>query len=115
MKFHWFSNLIFRNAKLITFTGLALMLVGAYYSVFLYKNLKTDIEELLPTHARSGKDLAVLTDRLESIGRSKQGKLSLQIHDIIVHLIGDGDDAGIRLESPLGANHRNKFLRHIYG
>jgi len=44
-----------------------LAIVGTYYSVLLYKNLRTDIEELLPTGSRSGKDLAVLTQQLESI------------------------------------------------
>lgn len=41
--------------------------MGAYYSVQLYKNLRTDVEELLPTDARSVVDLAQVTGRLQAI------------------------------------------------
>ena len=41
--------------------------VGIYYSVQLYKNLRTDVEELLPNTARSVVDLDEVTSRLESI------------------------------------------------
>lgn len=47
--------------------GILLGIIGAHYSVELYKNLRTDIEELLPTTARSVLDLGEVTQRLESI------------------------------------------------
>ncbi len=47
--------------------GTLLAFAGAYYSVLLFKNLRTDFEELLPTTARSVVDLAEVKSRLESI------------------------------------------------
>ena len=47
--------------------GTLLGMVGAYYSVLLYKNLRTDIEELLPTTARSVRDLNEVAQRLRSL------------------------------------------------
>lgn len=44
-----------------------LALWGAFFTVRLYQNLKTDIEELLPTTARSFLDLQEVTGRVESI------------------------------------------------
>jgi len=41
--------------------------VGGYYSVLLYKNLRTDLEELLPTTARAVIDMDEVTKRLDSI------------------------------------------------
>jgi predicted RND superfamily exporter protein len=67
LKLSRFTKLIIRNAYLVTAIGLSLAVVGTYFSIQLYKNLRTDIEELLPSHSRSGEDLAVLTGRLESI------------------------------------------------
>ncbi|MEK6579355.1 MAG: MMPL family transporter, partial [Bdellovibrionota bacterium] len=61
------SKFVLRWAGLISFVGTALGILGGYYSVQLYKNLRTDIEELLPTTARSVIDLAEVTKRLESI------------------------------------------------
>ncbi len=63
----YFAGWLIRNAWSVTLCGVLLAMVGAYYSVFLYRNLKTEIEELLPTNARSAKDLTVLSDRLESV------------------------------------------------
>lgn len=40
---------------------------GVFYSVKLYTNLRTDLEELLPTTARSVVDLGEVSHRLESI------------------------------------------------
>jgi len=41
--------------------------IAGYYSVLLYKNLRPDLEELLPTTARSVQDLDEVTRRLDSI------------------------------------------------
>lgn len=54
-------------AGLITFIGAVLAAVGLYFSVLLYKNLRTDIEELLPTTARSVRDLNEVAQRLKSL------------------------------------------------
>lgn len=59
---HWISNF----APWIVALGLILSGVGAYFSFKLYQNLRTDIEELLPTTARSVTDLNEVTSRLES-------------------------------------------------
>ena len=58
---------LIRRAGLIALMGTLLGAIGAAYSVKLYKNLRTDIEELLPTSARSVLDLDEVTRRLESI------------------------------------------------
>jgi predicted RND superfamily exporter protein len=61
------TRALIRRAGLITVISLVLGAIGTYYSVQLYKNLRTDIEELLPTTARSVLDLDEVTKRLESI------------------------------------------------
>src|SRR5437764_1167357 len=62
-----FSHLVLRWAALIVLLGLIFAGIGGYYSVQLYKNLRPDLEELLPTTARSVIDLQEVTSRLESI------------------------------------------------
>ena len=62
-----FSNFVLRRAGWIALLGTLLAIVGTYYSIQLFKNLRTDIEELLPTNARSVLDLNEVTQRLESI------------------------------------------------
>ncbi|MBC7692670.1 MAG: MMPL family transporter [Methylotenera sp.] len=64
---NFFTRVILRRAGWITILGSLLSYAGGYYSVQLYKNLRTDIEELLPTTARSVVDLNQVKDRLESI------------------------------------------------
>lgn len=51
----------------VSILGTALAFTGAYYSVQLYKNLRTQFEELLPSTSRSVKDLNEVTTRLPSI------------------------------------------------
>lgn len=60
------ARLILRRAGWVAAIGSLLAFVGAYYSILLFKNLKTDLEELLPTSARSVIDLGEVTQRLES-------------------------------------------------
>jgi len=60
-------KIVVGKAKWVALVGTLLAIVGAYYSVLLYKNLRTDIEELLPTTARSVHDLNTVTSRLEAI------------------------------------------------
>src|SRR4051812_14974305 len=57
---------IVRNSLLVALVGTIFAMVGAFYSVLLYKNLRTNIEELLPTTARSVQDLDQVSRRLES-------------------------------------------------
>jgi predicted RND superfamily exporter protein len=61
-----YSAFIIRNAIWISILGTLLSVVGGYYSVLLYKNLRTSIEELLPKKTRSVMDLNEVTERLES-------------------------------------------------
>lgn len=56
-----------RHAGLLTLFSLGLAVLGAHFSIQLYRNLRTDLEELLPTTARSVLDLGEVTQRLESI------------------------------------------------
>ncbi len=62
-----FSSFILRFSAPITALGVLLSVSGGYYSVQLYKNLRTDLEELLPTTVRSVLDLNEVTHRLESV------------------------------------------------
>ncbi len=62
-----YSRFIVRYAGWISLFGLITAAVSTYYTVELYRNLRTDIEELLPTSARSVMDLNEVTRRLESI------------------------------------------------
>ena len=64
---NFFTRFLVRRAGWVTAAGLALSLVGGYYSVLLYKNLRTDLEELLPTDSRSVIDLTEVSARLKSI------------------------------------------------
>ncbi len=66
-RLHPISKWIIRNSKQVAIGGLILAIIGAWFSALLYQNLKTDVEELLPHSARSGKDLNTLISRMESI------------------------------------------------
>jgi predicted RND superfamily exporter protein len=59
-------SILTRRAGLIVGLGLIVAAIGAYFTTQLYKNLRTDMEELLPTNARSVIDLKEVTTRLES-------------------------------------------------
>lgn len=61
------SRLVLRRPLLILGISLITSLVGGYYSARLYMNLRTDIEELLPTQARAIRDLNEVQTRLEAI------------------------------------------------
>jgi len=63
----FFARLIIKWAWMISIVGTLLAMIGGYYTVQLYKNLRTDVEELLPTTARSIIDLNQVTGRLESV------------------------------------------------
>jgi predicted RND superfamily exporter protein len=62
-----FSRFVLRRAGFVALVGTLLAILGGYYSVLLYKNLRTEVQELLPTTARSVIDLHEVTERLESI------------------------------------------------
>jgi len=51
----------------VSLVGTLLAVAGAYYTVLLYKNLRPDMEELLPTTSRSVKDLNEVSHRMEAI------------------------------------------------
>lgn len=63
----YLSNLILRYRKTVLLLSLISGLLGAWASAFLYLNLRTDIQELLPTTARSVLDFHEVNDRLASI------------------------------------------------
>jgi predicted RND superfamily exporter protein len=62
-----FARFLLKRSGLVSFLGVVLGIVGIYYSIQLYKNLRTNFEELLPTTARSVVDMNEVTSRLESI------------------------------------------------
>ncbi len=61
------SRFISQHARWVAVFGVLVSVPSAYYTIQLYKNLRTDIEELLPTTSRSVRDLDEVTRRLESI------------------------------------------------
>jgi predicted RND superfamily exporter protein len=62
-----FSEKISRHAKWIVSVGILMAVVGGYYSVLLYKDLRPDLEQLLPKSARSVTDLDEVTQRFQSL------------------------------------------------
>jgi uncharacterized protein len=81
------SRLLVRRAGWIAFIGTLLGLVGGYFSVLLYMNLRTNIEELLPVSARSIQDLQAVSSRLKVVDNivvlafSKEPKASQRFMD----------------------------------
>ena len=65
--FKTLTRLIVKYWAVVGFLGTVLGFTGAFYTVLLYKNLRTDVEELLPSTARSIVDLNEVTHRLEAI------------------------------------------------
>ena len=61
-----YTHFLLKHSLLVLLIGLSLSVVGTYFSIHLFSNLKTDIEELLPTDARSVLDLKEVRSRLES-------------------------------------------------
>lgn len=59
-----YSAWVARWHNLILVVSIIGTLVGGYYSVLLYKNLRTDMEELLPETAQSVQDLKKATGRI---------------------------------------------------
>lgn len=57
---------LIRYTPWVIISSLLLGVIGGYYSVQLYKNLKPDIEELLPIKTRSVQDYFELNRRLDS-------------------------------------------------
>jgi len=60
------TRFLIQRAGLVAGLGLLLSAGGAYFTVHLFSNLRTEIEELLPTDARSVLDLNEVKSRLES-------------------------------------------------
>jgi hypothetical protein len=61
-----YAQFIIRRAAWIVALAVVLTAAGTYYTVHLFKNLRTDLEELLPDTARSVQDLHHARNRLRS-------------------------------------------------
>ncbi|MGZ3711136.1 MAG: efflux RND transporter permease subunit [Bdellovibrionota bacterium] len=64
---HAYAAWLYRNCLAISICSMLLMLVGGFYSIKLYKNLKADLEELLPAKAQSVIDLKAVQGRLKGM------------------------------------------------
>jgi predicted RND superfamily exporter protein len=62
-----FASFLRKNGSFLTAGFLLLALVSAFYSFLLYKNLRTDIEELLPESAPSVRDMKVAANRFSGM------------------------------------------------
>ncbi|MBC7395900.1 MAG: hypothetical protein H7333_00530, partial [Bdellovibrionales bacterium] len=67
MTFRKFAEFLDRHAASVSAFFAILTIIASFYVVKLYANLKPDLEELLPTHSRSVKDLKEVTSRLRAI------------------------------------------------
>src|SRR4051794_13329884 len=61
------QNFVARRAFLIVSISLLLTLFFGYFSALLYKNLRPDLEQLLPRSARSVVDLDEVAKRFRSL------------------------------------------------
>jgi len=61
-----FTRWVIRNSVAIVALSVILSLVAGFFTIRLYGNLRTDLEELLPSHARSVQDLKQIGARLPS-------------------------------------------------
>jgi len=61
------GHILVHHAVLTLLLGVITTLWGSYYTVKIYKNLRSDIAELLPTSSRSVQDLDEVTERLNSV------------------------------------------------
>lgn len=61
------TEFILRHARAVVILAVLLSVIGTYFSVLLYKNLRPDLEEMLPVTARSVRDLNEVSERLQSI------------------------------------------------
>ena len=61
------TRLIVKYYAFVGILGTLLGFIGTYYTILLYQNLRTDVEELLPSTARSIVDLNEVTRRLDAI------------------------------------------------
>ena len=94
-----YVNWLEKNFLLVLVTTSLMAITGAYYTVQLYKNLRTDIEELLPEEAQSVKDLKKAQGRvtglnhievvIESSDIAAAQKLQLDITEKMHSLVPD--------------------------
>lgn len=85
------SSFLIRHSGWVALLGLLSGAVGAFYSVQLFKNLRTNLEELLPTTARSVVDLNEVSTRLESI------------ENLVILVFTQNGDAGKKFVDALAA------------
>jgi uncharacterized protein len=62
-----FVGWIIRSYRLFLALGVVLTAIASVYACELYKNLRPDFEELLPTSTRSVKDFQEVSERLKSV------------------------------------------------
>lgn len=60
------TRILLTNARIWIALAIVLTGVSGFYTVRLFANLRTDVEELLPQNARSVLDLEVVKDRLQA-------------------------------------------------
>jgi predicted RND superfamily exporter protein len=116
-----YTHFIIRRAAWIVALACVLTVAGTYYSIQLYKNLRTDLEELLPHTARSVMDLQGARDRLRSTQSlvvlvfSKNPDASRRFmidlaHEIPKHLSHDVDRVEYRIDREIRFFRENRSL-----
>lgn len=84
-----YSQWISKYHRLILWASFASFLLGAFYSVRLYQDLRTDLEELLPETARSVRDVRSAVQRIGGLNHlsivieSDDSKAALRLSDDI--------------------------------
>jgi predicted RND superfamily exporter protein len=64
---HRYSVWLIRHYRAILAVSTVAAAIGLYYSVHLYQNLRTDMEELLPENAASVRDLKAVENRVSGL------------------------------------------------
>lgn len=116
-----YAQFIIRRAAWIVALACLLTAAGTYYTVYLFKNLRTDLEELLPDSARSVQDLHRARNRLRSTQSlailvfSKNPDASRRFmvdlaNEIPKHLSHDVDRVEYRINREIEFFKRNRTL-----
>ena len=97
-----FVAIVQKYYRMILCGALGVALIATYFSVLLYKNLRTDMEELLPDSAQSVKDLKEVTGRISGFNH------------LSIVLETDDPQSGRRLQADVAKLLQEKLPPEMY-
>ncbi len=118
-----YTTWLYKHCIAVSIISVIVMIVGGYYSVQLYKNLRADLEELLPAKAQSVIDLKAVQGRLKGMnhlevviessnsdaGKKLQLDLAKEFEKIPLTVRGEVK-AGIKEEMDFFGRHKGLFI-----